>query len=200
MQFYQAFPDEKVAHNFAMQRGYFQYLDQYCGLSFDRGNITALTARNAEGIFHWGDNTLSIHESKENRSLEESKLQMVSYLFEFVSGLCIGDDSGAFPITQKHKFCVFGFWVFRLSSVALLKIFDRHKHSNLIFSQKCIFAYFLDDVFSKYSWQKYFLAEKLIFRKNSIDLGHFITFWILIFGQNVQFRFWIFFNLFNSNR
>ena len=91
MQFYQSYPDEGVVQEFAIQGGYFQYLHQYCGLSFKRSNVDDLVAINENGIFQWDAQTLSKLQSKVNRTLKESQLHMVSYLFEFVSGLCIGD-------------------------------------------------------------------------------------------------------------
>ena len=93
MQFYQAYPDAEIDQQFLLQRGFFQYLQQYCGLAFERGKHHALLSNSEEGILHWDDTTLSHLKAKMNRSLEEAQLDMVSYLFEFVSGLCLGEAS-----------------------------------------------------------------------------------------------------------
>ena len=90
MQFYQAYPDAGIDQQFLLQRGFFQYLQQYCGLAFERGKNHALLSNSEEGILHWDDTTLSHLKAKMKRSLEEAQLDMVSNLFKFVSGLCLG--------------------------------------------------------------------------------------------------------------
>ena len=91
MQFYQAYPDAEIDQQFLLQRGFFQYLQQYCGLAFERDKHQALLSNSEEGILHWDETTLSHLKAKMNRSLEDAQLDMVSYLFEFVSGLCLGE-------------------------------------------------------------------------------------------------------------
>ena len=81
MQFYQAYPDEGTDQKFLLQRGFFQFLEQYCGLSFERGKHHALLSTSEGGILQWDEATLSHLKATMKRGLEDSQLDMVSYLF-----------------------------------------------------------------------------------------------------------------------
>lgn len=71
MQFCQAYPDEGTDQQCLLQRGFFQYLEQYCGLSFEMGKHHALLANSEGGILQWDAATLSHFKATMKRRLEE---------------------------------------------------------------------------------------------------------------------------------
>ena len=94
IRFHKLYPDKKV--DTKIQKGKFNHLKQYCGLSFMRdGNTTyELTKVENNKILRWDSVTmdeLKKRSQKGSKSINDWQLDMCAYLFEFVSGLCLSE-------------------------------------------------------------------------------------------------------------
>ena len=94
--FYTYFPSMRNPHNIdGIRRGYFEDLEQYSLLAFDRNGHVDELIKVEGGIFDWGDDiqkisSLSFYGSK---TLREKQLVVISYFYEMCFDICIAPDS-----------------------------------------------------------------------------------------------------------
>ena len=91
-----------------IRRGFFDQLQLFCALGFDRNNIARLVDTTESGIFEWDAATLnSIKDWKFTGTETDKRLTLVAYLFELVYDLMIapGDNvsmNGGFEQCHGH--------------------------------------------------------------------------------------------------
>lgn len=87
--FYQEYPEEGV-DNIGGAGGYFQYLEMFCGMAFDRKkDVSPICSVNShKSLFAWSD--LIMRElKKKDGSLRDNQLVAISYLWEMVDDLLL---------------------------------------------------------------------------------------------------------------
>ena len=94
MGFYRAYCDETAEVQGCEKKGHFQFLEQYCGLSFERDNCEQLT-KVTNAILEWDSHTIQkMNEiprvSKGQQTMNDVQIDMAAYQFELVSSSCIG--------------------------------------------------------------------------------------------------------------
>jgi len=103
--FYQIYPAEGV-HNLGGEGGYFEYLQMYCAMAFDRkGDVTPLCSRGeSTSLFAWSKETLATLTNGEG-NLRNRTLDAVAYLWE----LCYDFALAAIDnVSQSPRFESFG--------------------------------------------------------------------------------------------
>ena len=93
---YRLYPG-RMAANLGARDGYFDELDTYCGMAFDRTNdVEALCSVNKEdSLLVWSERTIKELEAK-GESPHKVQLVAVAYLWEFVYGLLLASGDNVF--------------------------------------------------------------------------------------------------------
>mmetsp|Transcript_40138 Transcript_40138/g.46974 ORF Transcript_40138/g.46974 Transcript_40138/m.46974 type:complete len:106 (-) Transcript_40138:58-375(-) len=77
----------------SLRSGFFEDLEQYAALSFDRTkNTDSLTKTNEEGLFVWSEDAIKKTDAMNVgscKTLRERQLVLIAYLFEIAYDLCI---------------------------------------------------------------------------------------------------------------
>lgn len=86
--------------------GYFENLDMYCALAFDRKDDLSPFCPNEDddSLFVWSRDTLK-ELNKRSRPLKEKQLDMLAYLWEIVYDLLLGADDN---VSESPGFETFG--------------------------------------------------------------------------------------------
>ena len=91
--FYTLYPSQSNTNQLPEHRGYFEDLDQYCGLCFKQDeNTEPLVSTSAgTGLFDWSLYIIALEKSKVSgcQSLSDKQLTVVSYFFKMCYDICI---------------------------------------------------------------------------------------------------------------
>ena len=89
MRFHRSYPAEGV-QNLGGRKGYFETLDMYCAMGFDRtDDLSAFCPKEADDtVFVWSKDTIK-ELNKRSGPLKEKQLDMVAYLWELVYDLLL---------------------------------------------------------------------------------------------------------------
>jgi hypothetical protein len=110
--FYQSYPSRSLARaNDGMRRGYFDNLQLFCGLGFNRTNLESLKPLvECDSIFSWKKDVLERIQKKSfcgARNIQDKQLHMVAYLCEICYELALAPEDN---VSQSQGFeSVFGF-------------------------------------------------------------------------------------------
>ena len=96
------YPDRTLDNNSSIRRGWFQNLEQYCAVGFDRSLDVASFCLESEGIFWWSE--ASLEEIKSLKyydctSLREKQLVMIGYCLELGYDLMINSNDNVARVT-----------------------------------------------------------------------------------------------------
>ena len=93
-EFYTCYPSiTNPNHSNVLRSGFFEDLQQYAALSFNRTeNTDGLTKTNEEGLFVWSEDAIKKTDAMNVgscKTLRERQLVLIAYLFEIAYDLCV---------------------------------------------------------------------------------------------------------------
>ena len=89
--FYCTFPSiQSTVDTTGMKKGVFEHLNMFIGTGFDKHNCSLLVKDVADGgIFQWTKEAIQLARTCHGTTLDEQKVEMVSYLLEVIDDLMI---------------------------------------------------------------------------------------------------------------